>query len=124
VDNFFDEGHVCRLGHGAGKVEAGDLEAIEEQAGAARVEIVGGDALQDLADGELDGRAVFGHDELKGAEPGLAGGGVFNRSAGGVVEVAELLVAEADAATAAALREDVAALVGLRFVLVASGIRV
>jgi hypothetical protein len=43
-----------------GKVEAGDLEAVEEQAGAARVNVVGGDALEDLADRGLDGGAVFG----------------------------------------------------------------
>jgi len=42
------------------QVEAGDLEAVEEEAGAAWVDIVGGDALQDLADGGLDGGAVFG----------------------------------------------------------------
>jgi len=44
----------------AGQVEAGDLEAVEEQAGALGVDLVGGDALQDLADGGLDGAAVFG----------------------------------------------------------------
>lgn len=42
----------------AGQVEAGDLEAVEEQAGAARVEVVGGDAFEDLAEGELDAGAV------------------------------------------------------------------
>jgi hypothetical protein len=122
VDDLFDEGHGFRCGRGAGKVEARDLQAVEEQAGAARVEVVGGDAFQDLADRELDGGAVLGHYELEGAEPGLAGGGVFHRAAGGVVEVAELLVAEADTAATAAFRKNVAALVGLCFVLVASGI--
>jgi hypothetical protein len=36
------------------EVEAGDLEAVEQEAGAAGVESVGGDALKDFADGELD----------------------------------------------------------------------
>jgi hypothetical protein len=43
-----------------GQVEAGDLEAVEKQAGAARVDVVGGDALEDFADGVLDGGAVLG----------------------------------------------------------------
>jgi hypothetical protein len=45
---------------GFGEVEAGDLEAVEEQAGAAGVDVVGGYALQNFADGVLDGGAVFG----------------------------------------------------------------
>ena len=47
-------------GLGFGEVEAGDLEAIEEEAGAAWVDVVGGDALEDFADGGLDGGTVFG----------------------------------------------------------------
>jgi hypothetical protein len=43
-----------------GEVEAGDLEAVEEESGAARVDVVGGDALEDLAYGGLDRGAVFG----------------------------------------------------------------
>jgi hypothetical protein len=43
-----------------GEVEAGDLQAVEEQAGAARVDVVGGDALEDFSDGGLDGGAVLG----------------------------------------------------------------
>jgi hypothetical protein len=42
------------------EVEAGDLEAVEEQTGSAGVDLVGGDALEDLADGVLDGGAVLG----------------------------------------------------------------
>jgi hypothetical protein len=38
-----------------GEVEAGDLEAVEEEAGAAGIDVVGGDALKDLANGVLDG---------------------------------------------------------------------
>jgi hypothetical protein len=42
------------------QVETGDLEAVEEEAGAPGIDVVGGDALQDFADGGLDGRAIFG----------------------------------------------------------------
>ena len=45
---------------GFGEVEAGDLKAVEEKSGAARVDVVGGDALEDFADGVLDGGSVFG----------------------------------------------------------------
>ncbi len=120
------------------EVEAGDLEAVEEQAGAARVEGVGGDALQDLADGVLDGAAVFGQGEEEGGvgRVGWAGGGVGRvgwvgwvrrggggfaqvggaggGAAGGVVVIAEIFlgggVAQAGGAAAAAVGEDVAAL--------------
>ena len=50
---FFDEFGLGGLGFG--EVEAGDLEAVEEEAGSAGVDVVGGDALEDLADGVLDG---------------------------------------------------------------------
>ena len=53
-------------GGGFGQVEGGDLEAVEEQAGAFGVDVVGGDAAQDLADGDLDGGAVFGVGECEG----------------------------------------------------------
>jgi hypothetical protein len=43
-----------------GEVQAGDLEGVEEQAGSFRVEVVGGYALDDHADGGLDCAAVFG----------------------------------------------------------------
>ena len=65
-DDLFDQigfGCVAGLAAGrgfAGEVEAGDLQAVEEKAGAFGVDLVGRDALQDLADGGLDGAAVFG----------------------------------------------------------------
>jgi hypothetical protein len=36
---------------GFGEVEAGDLEAVEEEAGAAGVDVVGRDAAENFADG-------------------------------------------------------------------------
>jgi hypothetical protein len=80
-------------GFGLFEVEAGDLEAVEEQAGAAGVEVVGGDAAEDLADGVLDGGTVLGVGEVEGGAA-VAGRGAGGRAAGGVVVVAELLVAK------------------------------
>jgi hypothetical protein len=97
-----------------GQVEARDLEAVEEKAGAARVDFVGGDAAQDFADGVLDGGAVLWGGEGEAGLAALAGGGVLNGAAGVVVEVAETVgsfgAADGWAAAAAAVGEDVAAL--------------
>ena len=94
-----------------GEVEAGDLEAVEEQTGAAGVDVVGGDALQDLTDGVLDRGTVFGEREFEGGAAAVTGAWVLRGSAGGVVVVAEVFGAEAWAAAAVAVGEDVAALV-------------
>jgi hypothetical protein len=51
-----------------------------------------GDAKEDLADGELDGGAVFGHGEVEGVAV-FAGARVLDRAAGGVVVVAEVFSA-------------------------------
>jgi hypothetical protein len=99
------------FGLGFGEVEAGDLEAVEEQAGAARVDVVGGDALQDLADGVLDRGAVFRQRKMESgaAAPALAWvGDGFSR---GVMVVAEVFSAQAWTGAAASVGEDVAALV-------------
>lgn len=95
------------------QVGAGDLEAVEEEPGAAGVEVVGGDALENEADGELDGGTVLGDGEVEGGEAGFAGGGVGYGVAGGVVVVAEVLVAEGGGAAAASVDEDVAAAVAV-----------
>jgi hypothetical protein len=98
---------------GFGEVEAGDLEAVEEEAGAAGVDFVGGDALQDFSDGGLDGGTVFGERQIEGGAAASALFWVGDRAAGGVVVVAELFVAQAGAAAAVAVGEDVAALEAL-----------
>jgi hypothetical protein len=54
------------FGDGLGEVERGDLQAVEEQAGALGVEAAVGYALQDEADGRLDGAAVFGDGKVEG----------------------------------------------------------
>ena len=45
---------------GFGQVLAGDLQTVEEQAGSLGVDFVGGQELEDLADGVLDGAVIFG----------------------------------------------------------------
>jgi hypothetical protein len=122
VDDFID----CLRGfggfagggrRGAGQVGTGDLEAVEQEAGAARVDVVGGDAAEDLCDGGLDVGAVVGvgERELEGVAAGAAGTRVLDGAAGGVVVVAEIFVAQAWACTAASVGEDVAALEVLGF---------
>ncbi len=96
-----------------GEVERGDLQAVEEQAGAFGVEIAVGDALQDEADSGLDGGAVLGQGKVEGGE-GVARFGWLG-GAGGVVVEAEDLAAEGGAAAAAAVVVDVAALIVLGF---------
>jgi len=113
-DGLFDQASLLgRDGRGFGEVERGDLEAVEEEAGAAGVDGVGGDAAEDLADGDLDGSAVLGKGEVEGGLAGAAGARVGDRLAGVVVEVAELFPAEGGAAAAAAFGVDVAALEAL-----------
>ena len=98
-------------GLGFGEVEAGDLEAVEEETGAAWVDVVGGDALEDLADGGLDGGAVFGERQVEDGAAAAALARAGDGLAGGVVVVAELFLAEAWAGAAVSVGEDVAALV-------------
>ena len=98
-------------GLGFREIEAGDLEAVEEEAGAAGVDVVGGDALEDLADGGLDGGSVFGERQVEGGAAAAALARVCDGLAGGVVVVAELFLAEAGAGAAVSVSEDVAALV-------------
>jgi hypothetical protein len=98
-------------GHGVAlEVAAGDLESVEEEAGAFGVDVVAGDALQDFTDGVLDGAAVLGCGEMEAGLTATTRMRVGDGVAGGVMVVAELLGAEAWAAAAVAVGEDVAAL--------------
>jgi len=65
-DDFGFFGFDAFVDLGFGEVEAGDLEAVEEQACPAGVDLVGGYALEDLSDGGLDGRAVLGEGQVEG----------------------------------------------------------
>ena len=119
VDDLFDglglrlAGLVFCGAFGFGEDAGGDLEAVEEESGAAGVDLVGGDALENFTEGLLDGGAVFGDGELEfeGCEWAVFGRGF----AGGVVVVAEVLVAERGRAAAVSGGEDVAALVAFGF---------
>ncbi|HEX5284237.1 MAG TPA: hypothetical protein VFW30_08965 [Bryocella sp.] len=57
VDDFGDGLFGPGVGIGFGQVAAGDLEAVEEEAGAARVDLIGGDFLENLGQGQLDAGA-------------------------------------------------------------------
>jgi hypothetical protein len=102
-----------------GEVEAGDLEAVEEEAGTPRVDVVGGDAAENFDDGGLKAGAVVrvGDGEVEGGLAVSTGSRVLCGFAGGVVVVAEFFAAEADAAAAVAVGEDVSALVAFWFCL-------
>ena len=110
----FGVGVAGGCGLGFGEVEAGDLETVEEKACATWVDVVGGDALQDLADGVLDGGAVFREWQVECGAAAAALAWVGDGLAGGVVVVAEVFSAEAWAGAAMSVGEDVAALVLLR----------
>ncbi len=111
-DELFDGGGALGFGFGFGgrQVAAGDLQAVEEQAGAARVERVGGEAGEDFGDGELDGGAVFQIAHEEGFLPGAAFAEVFHRPAILVVKIAKFFLFECGRAATAAGSEDVAAL--------------
>ena len=110
-DDFDGFGFGVAMGRRFGEVEAGDLEAVEEQAGAAGVDVVGGDALEDFAYGLLDGGTVFRQRKVEGGAAASTLLRVGDGFSGGVVVVAEVFSAEAGAAAAMAVGEDVAALV-------------
>ena len=97
------------------EIEARDLEAIEEEAGALGIDGSGGDAAEDFADSLLDGGAVFRIWQLEGGGSGAAGGVFCDPAAGFVVVVAELLSGERWAAAAAAVYVDLAALIAFGF---------
>jgi hypothetical protein len=98
-----------------GQVCAGDLEAVEEQAGAFGVDGGGGKALEDLGDGCLNGAAIFWDGQLEGVGTVVAIAEMFGGAAGGVVVVAEVLATQAWAAATVAIGKDVTALVACRY---------
>jgi hypothetical protein len=127
VDDLADDFCGWIGGAGFGQVAAGDLKAVEEQAGAARVDVVGGDAAEDFADGLLDGGMVFGIGKVESGLTAAAGGSVLDGPAGVVVVVAKAFgavgAADGGAAATAAVGEDVAALEASGFGLGCDGFR-
>jgi hypothetical protein len=111
-DDFVHRGYGFGGRRGLRQVEAGDLEAVEEKARAAGVDVVSRDALQHFADGLLDGAAVFRNGEVEGGAMAFADFDfrVADGAAGGVVVVAKFFVAERGTAATVSVGEDVAAL--------------
>ncbi len=118
VDDLLDDGL-----RGGGfllwsEVDAGDLEALQQQAGTFGVEAFFGDALQDVGESEVQGVTVLGHGEVEGGVGALVGAFAErlpgDGAARGVMVVAERLAAQGRAAAAMACGEDVAAEVALR----------
>ncbi|WP_128915228.1 hypothetical protein [Granulicella sibirica] len=68
VQDLFDHlGGIFGLdGSLAREIERGDLETVEEKAGAARVDAAAGDAAENLADGMLDSATVLKNGEIEG----------------------------------------------------------
>lgn len=118
VDEFFDGARcgcgtcVPRWARLFGHEGDEDLQVVEQASGALVVEVVGGDAGEDLrGDGE-GGGAVLDDGELEGlvgVEVAELADGRFG-AAGGVVEVAELLVAQGGRPALVSGGVDVAAL--------------
>ena len=94
-----------------GQVAGGDRQGVEDEAGAAWIEFIPGQALDDLADGGLDGGAVFGQGQIEGGLEAFAFAQVFHRASGLVVIIAEIFQFQGSGAAAMAVGEDVAALV-------------
>ena len=76
-----------------GEVGGGELQSVEEEAGAAEVDVVAGDAVDDAAEGFLDLGAGVGGGHVEGVAAGLSEASVGDGAAGEVMVVAELLAA-------------------------------
>jgi hypothetical protein len=103
-----------------GEVRGGDLEAVEQEAGAVDIEFVGGEAADDLEEGLLEGGGVGWRGDVEAA-PGAASVGVLDGKPGGVVVVAEALAAHGGRAAAMGVGEDVVADGGHGFLSVGGG---
>jgi hypothetical protein len=85
-------GAAVAAGGGAGfakEVSAGDEEAVQKAAGALVVELVGGDAGEDLGEGKLDAGAVVDGGQLEDGVGGMDSAVTRGGAAGGVVMIAK-----------------------------------
>ncbi|HEX3569448.1 MAG TPA: hypothetical protein VHU44_01350, partial [Acidobacteriaceae bacterium] len=99
----------------AGEGGAGNLQAIEEDGGAFGVDVSGGDAAEDVVEGDLDGVAVVDGLHFEDAD---ASGERGVGQPGAVVVVAEVLGAEGGRAAAVSVGVYVAAEVAALWVVV------
>jgi len=90
------------------QVLAGELEAVEQQACAVDVELVGGDALDELSEGGVHLGAVARRGQAEAAA-GAAGVWVGDGHSAGMVVVAMALAAQGGRAAAVAVVEEMRA---------------
>jgi hypothetical protein len=86
-------------------VLGGDLEAVKEEPGAARIELTGAQAVEDLGEGDLDSAPVFEDGELERLIGGL--GLLSGTIVQARVEVAKVLAAQGRRVTDPAVGHDV-----------------
>jgi hypothetical protein len=109
-DDFFDRSRPL-IRFRFGDVAAGYLKAIEQKAGAAGIDLVGGDAAQDFTQRELKGGTIRGIGEVELIAFLFAQARVLDgRPVGGVV-VAEVLAAQRPGAATPSVGVDMAAAV-------------
>jgi hypothetical protein len=73
-----------------GEVGGGDLQGVEDEAGAAGVDVVGGKTGENLSEGDLDSGSAGGCFEVEGVGAGAAAARVGDGLAGVVVVVTEV----------------------------------
>ncbi len=98
-----------------GEVGRGDLEGVEDEAGAAGVDVVVAEEMNDFAERGLNGGPGVGSSEEEEVAAGLAQAGLGDGFAGVVVVVAEVGAAHGGAAAAESVGKDVAALATFGF---------
>ena len=104
---FLRGGEVCR----------GDLEGVEDEAGAAGVDVVVAEEMNDFAEGGLNGGPGVRCSKEEEVAASLAQTGLGDGFAGVVVVVAEVGAAHGGAAAAESVGKDVAALAAFGFLL-------
>jgi hypothetical protein len=77
-----------------GEVGTGDLEGVEEETGAAGVDVVRGDASENLAEGVLDAVSTAGYGKLEPVASGLPLLRIGDGSTGVVMVVAKFFSTE------------------------------
>jgi hypothetical protein len=85
------------------------VEDVEDQAGVAGTDLVGGETADHFVDGVLEVRLAGGEWEVEGLTTTATPGWILNRLAGGVVVVAEGFALEGGRGASVASFEDVGA---------------